>query len=116
MATTTMIATFSTFMNNHFAEINANFDNLNVRLGNIEQPRPKVDAEYDVHKVIDNWQKKFDDEFFNDGYAPITNIGTPTAANSSSSPLLPCATVPSLPAAPRSEHATSSAAMKDRKR
>ena len=116
MATTTMIATFSTFMNNHFAEINANFDNLNARLDNIERACPKVDAEYDVHKVIDNWQKKFDDEFFNNGYAPITNIGTPTAANSSSSPLLPCATVPSLPAAPRSEHATSSAAMKDRKR
>ena len=91
MATTIMIATFSTFMNNHFAEINANFDNLNVRLDNIEHACPKMDAEYDVHKIFDNWQKKFDDEFFNNGYAPITNFGAPTTANSSSSGLLPCA-------------------------
>ena len=94
MVTTTMIATFSTFMNNRFDEINVKFDKLNARLDNIERARPNVDAEYDVYKVIDNWQKKFDDEFLNNGYAPITNIGAPTAANSSSSPLLPCAVVP----------------------
>ena len=62
MVTTTMIATFSTFMNNHFDEINANFNKLNVHLDNIERARPKVDAENDIHKVLDNW-KKFD-EFF----------------------------------------------------
>ena len=70
MVTTTMTAdmwkpimTFSTFMNNRFDEINVKFDKLNARLDNIERARPKVDAENDIPKVLDNWKKKFD-EFF----------------------------------------------------
>ena len=34
-----------------------------AHLNNIEHAQPKVDATNDIHKVLDNWKKKFD-EFF----------------------------------------------------
>ena len=63
MATTTIIVTFSTIMNNHFDEINANFNKLNTHLDNIERARSKVNAKNDIHKVLDHWTRKFN-EFF----------------------------------------------------
>jgi hypothetical protein len=70
MATTTMIAnmmkqiaTFSTFMNNFFDEINENFSNLNARLSNIERACSKKDSIDDIHKVLDHWTRKFNELF-----------------------------------------------------
>ncbi|CAD6334259.1 unnamed protein product [Miscanthus lutarioriparius] len=70
MVTTTMIAdvtkqtaTFSTFMNNRFDEINENFVNLNARLSNIERARSKKDGVDDIHKVLDRWTTKFNELF-----------------------------------------------------
>ena len=66
-----------------------------------------------IRNMTNQCKKIFDDEFFarlNNGYASITNFGAPTAANSNSSPLLPYAAAPTLPAAPRSGHASNHAA------
>jgi hypothetical protein len=60
---TKQIATFSTFINNRFDEINENFVNLNACLSNIERARSKKDSIDDIHKVLNHWMKKFNELF-----------------------------------------------------
>jgi hypothetical protein len=67
---------------------------------NIEHARPKVDATNDIHKVLDNWKKKFD-EFFDRcknsppiAYPPQQELTTPKIAHEGGAP--PPTTMPSL--------------------